>query len=42
MHIDKLLEEMKKGNGNGDGDEQGDGDGTKGPIQISKEERKQL
>ena len=42
MHIDKLLEEMKKGNGDGDSDEQGKGDGTKGPIQISKEERKQL
>tara|TARA_B110000444_G_scaffold248478_1_gene272370 strand:+ start:1023 stop:2261 length:1239 start_codon:yes stop_codon:yes gene_type:complete len=40
MHIDKLLEEMKKGSG--DGNEPGKGDGTKGPVQISKEEQKQL
>ena len=40
MHIDKLLEEMEKQDNEGSGD--GNKDGKKGPISISKEERKQL
>lgn len=42
MHIDKLLEEMEKNGDSGDGEGQGKEDGSKGPIKISKEERKQL
>ena len=40
MHIDKLLEEMEKQDQEGSGT--GNKDGKKGPISISKEERKQL
>jgi predicted metal-dependent peptidase len=44
MHIDKLLEEMEKQDKDGNGSEDGEGnkDGKKGPVKISKEERKQL
>lgn len=44
MHIDKLLEEMEKQDKDGSGNEDGEGskDGNKGPVKISKEERKQL